>query len=218
MKHATRFAGAAVLAILASVACSQTDTGEDTYEASSSPTVAASSEAIVEYEDFTLTDISGNIHTLSEYIDDGQTVVLEWFNPDCPFVKAYYKDSDMPGYYDQIEGEDVVWLAINSGAPGKQGAGQQRNLDASEAWDMPYPVLLDESGEVGKAYDAKTTPHMFVITPDAGLIYAGAIDDSHGRGARNTNFVLKAIQEHRAGKSVSNPAVKSFGCSVKYSN
>ena len=180
---------------------------------SSSPAVS------LEVTDFTLTDTAGNSHTLSEYVSDGKTVVLEWFNPDCPFVKRYHATTpdQMAGVYEKVGAEaDVVWLAINSGAEGKQGAGLERNTQAAADWKLPYPVLLDMDGTVGQAYGAKTTPHMFIITSKGVLAYEGAIDDSAGRGEAGTNYVVQAFGELSAGKPVSVAKSKPFGCSVKY--
>ena len=168
--------------------------------------------------DFTLEDTNGDEHTLSDYLADGKTVVLEWFNPDCPYVVAWHggETDRMAGVFGDVRDEDLVWLAINSGAEGKQGAGLERNKKAVADWKMPYPVLMDMSGETGMAYGAKTTPHMFIITPDGELAYEGAIDDSGGRGESKVNFVAQALGELREGKDVSVPKTKSYGCSVKY--
>jgi peroxiredoxin len=185
-----------------------------------SGTVSSSSSPAVTLEvtDFTLTDTAGESHTLSEYIGDGKTVVLEWFNPDCPFVKRYHDTNpdQMAAVYEQVGADaDVVWLAINSGSEGKQGAGMDRNSQAVADWQLPYPVLLDMDGTVGQAYGAKTTPHMFIIT-DGKLVYEGAIDDSSGRGEADTNFVVQAFAEFGDDKAVSVTKTKPFGCSVKY--
>lgn len=166
--------------------------------------------------DFTLTDTAGNEHTLSDYLADGKTVVLEWFNPDCPVSRRYHSPTrSMAATYEALKTDDLVWLAINSGAPGKQGHGQERNAQAVADWQIPYPVLLDESGEVGKAYRAKTTPHMYVITPNQALIYQGAIDDSNS-GGQGVNYVQAALTARRAGLPVAFAKTEAFGCSVKY--
>ena len=167
--------------------------------------------------DFTLTDTTGQAHSLAAYMADGKTVVLEWFNPECPVSKGYYTPKPlMASAYGRVTGDDVVWLAINSGGPGKQGTGVARNEAARTAWSMPYPVLLDESGAVGKAYEAKTTPHMFVIR-DGKIVYRGAIDASK-TGAPGTNYVVDAITSLRAGRPVTVSETRPFGCGVKFAD
>ena len=168
--------------------------------------------------DFTLTDTDGNTHTLSEYTKAGKIVVLEWFNPECPFVKKQYGDNTtMLDTYATTVGKDVVWLAINSGAPGKQGAGIELNKQAKTDWELPYPVLLDESGEVGQMFGAKTTPHMFIIHRDGTLVYNGAIDNNPSpRGAGDINYVADALKAQFNGETITVSETKPYGCSVKY--
>ena len=111
----------------------------------------------------------------------------------------------------------VVWLAINSGAPGQQGHGVERNAQARKAYRMDYPVLIDELGTVGRLYGAKTTPHMFVIGKDGVIVYSGGIDDDpRGQNAERTNFVDAALGETLAGKKVAKTQADPYGCSVKY--
>jgi peroxiredoxin len=168
--------------------------------------------------DFTLKDTDGKSYTLSTYVKEGKTVVLEWFNPDCPFVKKHHQvNKSMKATYDAAAKKGVVWLAINSGAPGKQGAGLERNQKAREEYGIAYPVLLDENGNVGRAYGAKTTPQMFVIGKDMKLVYAGAIDsDASPAKLGETNYVTAALDAYAAGKEVASSRTKSYGCSVKY--
>jgi peroxiredoxin len=168
--------------------------------------------------DFTLVDLNGDSHTLSEYTQEGKIVVLEWFNPDCPFVKKHHKfNKTMDTLAKEFADDGVVWLAINSGAPGKQGAGVERNLSAVEEFGIEYPMLMDDSGEVGKAYGAKVTPHMYIINTDGVLVYAGAIDnDSSARKLGDVNYVKQALTEVLAGEPVSVPESRAYGCSVKY--
>ena len=170
--------------------------------------------------DFVLTDTEGNEHRLSAYLKEEKVVVLEWFNPDCPFVKKHHKNTrSMAETYALAKEHDVVWLAINSGAPGKQGAGLERNKKAIEEFKIEYPVLLDESGKVGKAYGAKTTPHMYVIDKDGTLVYAGAIDDkSNTTDLGETNYVKGALEQCLAGEKVDPATTKPYGCSVKYAS
>jgi peroxiredoxin len=123
---------------------------------------------------FTLKDTNGVEHTLAQYLADGKIVVLEWFNPDCPFiVKHHQLNRTMNETFMTLQHKGMVWLAINSGAPGKQGAGLERNKKAHTDYEMLFPILLDESGTVGRAYGAKTTPHMFVIGKDGKVAYSG---------------------------------------------
>ena len=168
--------------------------------------------------DFTLRDTEGSSYTLSQVIAAGKTVVLEWFNPDCPFIKRHHlQNKDMTRLYDQYKEQGVVWFAINSGAPGAQGAGAERNAKAKADYQIDYPILLDESGEVGLAYGAKTTPHMFVIRKDGVLVYSGAIDDDpRGTKTDRINYVQAAVTACTAGGDVATSQTKSYGCSVKY--
>ncbi len=169
---------------------------------------------------FTLKDTAGKEHSLSDFA--GKKVVLEWTNADCPFVKKFYKNGDMQKMQDQLTGEDVVWLQIVSSAPGKQG-----HITADEGEKLreangvkSTATLLDPEGTVGKAYGAKTTPHMFVIDQEGVVVYQGAIDDKASTNpadvAGANNYVLTAFEEIKAGKPVSNATTKPYGCSVKY--
>lgn len=165
--------------------------------------------------DFTLTDVAGNQHSLSNYVADGKTVVLEWFNPDCPVTQAYHKKAPvMKSIYGDFKDQDVVWLAVNSGAPGRQGAGTDRNNRAVTEFGIPYPVLMDADGNVGHQYAAKTTPHMFVIDQSGVLQYAGGIEERES----GTNYVRQALAEIGKGQSCSVSWSKPFGCSVKYAD
>ncbi|MCH7960891.1 MAG: redoxin domain-containing protein [Planctomycetes bacterium] len=166
---------------------------------------------------FTLTDLDGKKHDLKAYLEDGKTVVLEWFNPGCPWVVRAHENDTMKETFDRFKKEDVVWLAINSGAPGKQGHGEEVNTDAKEKWDIEYPILLDEDGKVGKAYGAKTTPHMYVISSEGVLVYKGAIDNRK-KDSGEENYVKQALEHHLAGETIETPKTKAYGCAVKYAN
>lgn len=168
--------------------------------------------------DFTLTDTSGQEHTLSTYLQDGKTVVLEWFNPDCPFIIKHHKNhKTMNESFAKVKDHEVVWLAINSGGEGKQGFGLQRNRKAVKDYEIPFPVLMDPSGKVGRLYGAKTTPHMFIVTPDGKVVYGGAIDDNHSaQELGKTNYVLAALHDLLQGQAVKTAETKPYGCSVKY--
>jgi peroxiredoxin len=168
--------------------------------------------------DFTLTDLEGNSHTLSEYTKAGKIVVLEWFNPDCPFVVKHHKTgSTMQDLSAKYAEQGVVWLAINSGKPGKQGTGMERNLSAVEEFGFSYPLMLDETSMVGEMYGAKTTPHMYIIDTDGVLRYAGAIDNNPSATKfGDVNYVDQALTQILAGETVTDAETRAYGCSVKY--
>jgi len=168
--------------------------------------------------DFELKDIFGKTHKLSDYTEEGKIVVLEWFNPDCPFVVKHHSvHKTMYDLYNEYNDDGVVWLAINSGAPGKQGAGLDRNRKAHKQYGIEYPILLDESGTVGHMYSAKTTPHMYIIDTEGVLRYAGAIDNNRSaRELGEVNYVDQALSQVLAGKEVAQQTSSPYGCSVKY--
>jgi len=158
---------------------------------------------------FTLPDQNGRPVNLSNY--HGKIVVLEWINPDCPFVQRHYESKTMTTLATRYADKGVVWLAINTnGDPRKNSAFASHHA-------LPYPILQD-SGEVAKAYGAKTTPHMFIIDRNGKLAYAGGIDnDPNGdKGPDRINYVQKALDDLLSGTPVSTPETKSYGCGVKY--
>lgn len=168
---------------------------------------------------FTLTDLAGTSHELASL--KGKTVVIEWFNPGCPFIKYAHGEgplmdaAKLPG----AGRDDVVWLAVNSSAPGKQGHGKELNVQAQADWKIGYPVLMDESGDVGRLYDAKTTPHMYVIDPAGTLVYRGALDNAPLGKAKDgapVNHVQAALDDLAAGRPVQVAETQAYGCSVKY--
>ena len=165
--------------------------------------------------DFSLTDTEGQTVSLASL--RGKTVVLEWFNPDCPFVKyAYGKAGPLRTQPKRVVSDKVVWLAINSNAPGKQGSGVDRNKKAREEYQMTAPVLMDPDGKVGRLYGAKTTPHMFVIDPEGMLVYAGGLDSAPMGNGDRTNHVDACLRDLAAGEAVKTASTKPYGCSVKY--
>ena len=169
--------------------------------------------------DFTLTDLSGNEHKLSDYIAQGHTVVLEWYNPECPYVKKHYREDTMTmvNLQKKMKDEKITWLRINSGAPGKQGAGADKNREMAEQFQITTPILLDEEGKVGQMYGARRTPEMYVIDAEGVLRYWGAIDDDSGfRTIGKTNFVEQAVKSVLAGETVRVQKTRAYGCSVKY--
>ena len=170
--------------------------------------------------EFTLTDSNGQSHNLSDF--KGKFVVLEWLNHGCPFVQKHYDGGNMQGLQKEYTGKDVVWLSIVSSAPGKQGhmSPEETNKAKEEKGASPTAVLIDEDGTVGKLYDAKVTPELFVINPEGTLVYAGAIDDKKSVDAADVagakNYVKQALDEALAGNPVSEPTTEAYGCSVKY--
>lgn len=169
--------------------------------------------------DFKLTDASGKTVQLSTL--RGKTVVLEWTNPGCPFVQRHY-EGNMQKTQAAAKAGGVVWLTINSGAPGKQGhldgAGARKWMSETKA--APVHYLLDPKGVVGQGYAAKTTPHMYIIDGAGVLRYQGGIDDKPAARvdemSRARNHVLAALSEMKAGKPVSVGQTQPYGCSVKY--
>ncbi len=169
--------------------------------------------------DFTLKDLDGKDVSLASF--RGKTVVLEWYNPDCPFVRHQHTDGPLAKMAAEYTKKGVVWLAINSGAPGKQGHGVERNKASLTEYGIGHPILVDEPGTVGKLYQSRTTPHMVVITPEGTLAYMGAIDNAPmGRAPESgfVNYVADALADLEAGRAVRTPQTKGYGCSVKYLN
>jgi len=171
---------------------------------------------------FTLVDSTGQTRSLADFT--GKTVVLEWTNHGCPFVKKHYGAENMQAQQRAATADGVVWLTINSSAPGQQGhvdgAGAERVRSDAKAAQTAY--LLDPQGTTGRAYGAITTPHMYVIDPDGVLRYAGAIDSIPSADpadiAKATQYVPQALAELAAGKPVSVAVTRPYGCSVKYAN
>ena len=171
--------------------------------------------------DFTLTDVNGNAVKLSEF--KGKTVVLEWTNPGCPFVVKHYGSNNMQSLQKDATTKGVVWLSINSTEKnhGDYLAPTKLNAKMNGEWKGASSYLLmDESGKVGQAYTAKTTPHMYVIDRSGKLVFAGGIDDKRSANPADVktakNFVRAALDETLAGKPVSVATATPYGCSVKY--
>ncbi len=169
---------------------------------------------------FTLKDLDGNEVALASF--KGKPVVLEWFNPQCPYVKKAHGQGSLVGTAKKHTDAGAVWLAINSGAPGKQGHDPAVNAEAVKTWSLSHPVLRDEDGAVGHAYGATNTPNMYVIDAAGVLVYAGAIDNSpDGEGATPAggtlvNHVDAALADLAAGRPVATPSTEPYGCGVKY--
>ncbi len=172
--------------------------------------------------EFTATGTHGEVHKLSEY--RGKFVVLEWTNRGCPYTQKHYNSGNMQRLQREWTGRGVVWLTVISSAPGKQGyvTASEENEFLTKIHAAPTAVLLDPTGTMGHLYEAKTTPHMFIINPKGALIYNGAIDDrpttdlEDVNGAKN--YVSLALEEATSGKIVSNPTSRPYGCSIKYAN
>ena len=170
--------------------------------------------------DFTLKDTAGKEVKLSDY--KGKFVVLEWTNFGCPFVKKHYGSHNMQNLQKEFTDKGVVWLSICSSAPGKQGNMSPADAAAAAkaAGVAATEYLIDEDGKVGNLYGARTTPEMFVVDPKGDVVYMGAIDDRPSPDPASlegaTNYVKTALTEAMAGKPVTTPVTKSYGCSVKY--
>ena len=192
-----------------------------TIAAASSVLLAADSPAVgTNAPDFSLTDSKGRTQSVSQY--KGKYVVLEWFNPGCPFVQKHYGSGNMQKLQQEFTAKGVVWLSIDSSAPGLEGhlTADQANAKITEWKTKQTAFVLDPDGKAGQAYGAKNTPHMFVINPEGKIVYEGAIDSKASANpadiANATNYVKVALDESMAGKTVSNANTKPYGCSVKY--
>ncbi len=166
--------------------------------------------------DFTLKSIDGKTHSLSDY--NGKIVVLEWTNPNCPFVQRVYSDKVMTKVQRKYA-EKVVWLAVNSTNPNSGDFETSESLSKTyQQWNAAFStMLLDPDGSVGKMFDAKTTPHMYVIDKEGKLVYAGGIDDDPRGGKPDAmNYVDAALENMMSGKQVAVATSKPYGCSVKY--
>ena len=164
-------------------------------------------------------DAAGKPVSLDQY--KGKYVVLEWVNPECPFVKKHYDSGNMPGVQKYAADKGVVWLAVSTSADGdhtRKSAAISDWMKAKKA--MPAATIMDTGGAIGKAYGARTTPHMYLIDPSGKLVYAGAIDSKPSANPADikdaTNYMVQAIDESLAGKPLSQAVTKPYGCSVKY--
>ena len=170
--------------------------------------------------DFTLTDAGGKTVKLSDF--RGKHVVLEWTNPVCPYVRKHYDSGNMPATQKDAVDKGVVWLSINSTAKTSSEYFEPAKLVAwqKERNARPTAVLLDEAGAAGKAYGARTTPHMYIVDPQGRLVYAGGIDSIPSSNPadiqRATNYVKQGLAEALAGKPITAATTRPYGCSVKY--
>jgi len=171
---------------------------------------------------FTATDTSGKTVSLADF--KGRHVVLEWVNPGCPFVVKHYSSANMQGTQKEATAKGVVWLAVSSTAPDasdyRKPADLAKWMQGQKA--AATATLMDDDGKVGKAYGARTTPHMYIVDPAGTLVYAGGIDNKPSSNAADipssTNYVKAALAETLAGKPVSQASTRPYGCSVKYSS
>ena len=182
------------------------------------PALAAAPGAMA--PEFTIADTTGKPVQLSDY--RGKYVVLEWTNPECPFVRKHYTSGNMQALQKEWGAKDVVWLAINST---NANHGEFKTGDEMAGWmraqgGTPKATLIDGTSATGRAYGAKTTPHMFVVDPAGKLIYNGAIDDRRSSNPADakvaSNYVRAALTDATAGKPVTIAATAPYGCSVKY--
>lgn len=169
---------------------------------------------------FTGIDSHGNTRSLADF--RGETVVLEWTNRDCPYVRKHYDTGNMQALQKKAITDGVVWLSVISSAPGKQGHATPdlANSVATEQGADPTAIILDPEGKIGRAYDARTTPHMYVIDGKGTLVYMGGIDDRPTANPADVegaeNYVLAALADVAAGRPVRTSTSRPYGCSVKY--
>jgi peroxiredoxin len=169
---------------------------------------------------FTLPDTSGKEWSLANF--KGKYVVLEWYNPDCPFVGKHYRSGNMQGLQREFTSKGVVWLSIDSSAPGEEGNYPPGKLNeiSARVGAARTALLLDPDGKVGRLYGAKTTPDMYIINPTGILVYKGAIDNKRSTDPADvktaTNYVKSALQAVMTGKTVSTTDTQPYGCSVEY--
>ena len=177
--------------------------------------------------DFSLTDTEGKTYRLRDL--RGKTVVLEWFNPECPFVKYAHGKGPLVDLAKKVQGPKVLWLTVNSSAPGKQGHGKDANVSGKQTFGIANPVLLDETGVVGKAYGALKTPHVFVIDPRGVLVYRGGLDNApmgvpddtrprpaSAKAGELVAYVSNALNELKQKQAIALADTPAYGCSVKY--
>lgn len=170
--------------------------------------------------DFTATDVHGKEFKLSDH--QGKTVVLEWTNNECPFVVKHYGSGNMQALQKEARAQGVEWISIISSAPGRQGhvTDAEALKIAEDKGAAPTTIIRDESGKVGKMYDAKTTPHMFVINAEGTLVYDGAIDDNSSPRASTiegaNNYVRAALTSLKDGTEIATSKTQPYGCGVKY--
>jgi peroxiredoxin len=169
--------------------------------------------------DFTLTDVDGGSHRLSNYLDEGKVVVLEWLSPDCPFTQKFHEDANFMGQTEDVfHDQPVVWLGIDSSAAGQPGSSRQDIRQFMSDYAITAPVLLDRGGSVGRAYGVRSTPTMVVIAANGSLIYRGAPDASteFDRQPQGKNYVKAAVEAALIDELPRFPETSTYGCDVNY--
>jgi peroxiredoxin len=216
-----RYAAAPLLLSLTLVGCNESRPNPPPATSTAAPAASVTKAEVGKpAPDFTLKDLDGKEVKLSSF--KGKVVVLEWFNPGCPFVNRSHTKGSLKEAAKKHAKNGVVWLAVNSGAAGKQGHGVDANREGARTFAMEHPIVLDESGDVGHTYGATNTPHMMVIDDKGVLVYRGAIDNSpDGEGESPTggklvSYVDEALAAIASGKSPQTTETKAYGCSVKY--
>ncbi|HTN50084.1 MAG TPA: thioredoxin family protein [Burkholderiaceae bacterium] len=185
-----------------------------------SPSVFAAAVPGQAAPEFRAVDVTGKTVALSDF--RGKTVVVEWNNPNCPFVQKHYTSGNMQALQKQNTSSGVVWLAVNSTASSHSDYLPPAKLAAwfADEKAAPTAILMDTSGDIGRAFGAKVTPHMFVIDPNGTVIYAGAIDDKRSANPADVkaanNYVAAALSDARSGKPVATSSSSAYGCSIKY--
>jgi peroxiredoxin len=171
---------------------------------------------------FTATDLAGKTVSLADF--KGKTVVLEWVNPGCPYVRKHYDSGNLPANQREATAQGVVWLAINSTTKSHEDYLAPNALASwmSKHKAAPSATLMDEPGSIGRAYGARTTPHMYIVDAKGVLVYAGAIDNKPSSNPADiptaTNHVKVALADLKAGRPPSAPITRPYGCSVKYAS
>ncbi len=168
--------------------------------------------------DFMLTDLDGKVVRLSDF--RGNRLVIEWFNPSCPFTNFAHEEGSLRTMARELAQAGVLWIAINSAGTEKMGGGIEASRAAAKRWDLSHPVLLDPTGDVGRMFDATTTPEVFLIDERGKLVYLGALDNApFGKvrgGGEPVSYLQAALDDLAAGRAVSTPVRQSYGCRVKY--
>jgi peroxiredoxin len=171
---------------------------------------------------FTLPDTNGKTHSLADL--KGKYVVLEWYQPDCPFVRKHYRSGNMQALQREYTAKGVVWLSIDSSAPGEEGnyPADQLNQFAARDGAARTALLLDPAGNIGRLYGAQTTPDMYIIDPSGNLVYKGAIDNKRSTDLEDvktaTNYIKSALDALLNRKPVPTSSTRPYGCSVKYAS
>lgn len=197
------------------------ETEQDPFQGPPSPT-AIPPGTIVELgqlvPDFTLSDLDGKRVQLSSF--RGNRLVIEWVNPSCPFTNFAHEKGSLRNMARELQERGVLWLAINSAGDEKMGGGERLSREAAERWGIEHPLLLDPGGEVGRMFDATTTPEIFLLDESGKLVYIGALDNApFGKvrgGGEPLNYLEAALADLAAGRPVATPVQQSYGCRVKY--